>query len=78
MEEIFKPPQNCWQVKHAHRASFLIDGENYFRALHEAMQQAHQSIIIVGWDLHSELRLIRNDEKIRIFHRRLASFSITW
>lgn len=62
MEEIFKPPQNCWQVKNAHRASFLIDGENYFRALHEAMQQAHQSIIIVGWDLHSELRLIRNDD----------------
>ncbi len=61
MEDIFKPPQNCWQVKNAHRASCLIDGEDYFRALYEAMQQAHQSIIIVGWDLHSELRLIRDD-----------------
>jgi phosphatidylserine/phosphatidylglycerophosphate/cardiolipin synthase-like enzyme len=62
VEEIFKPPKNCWQVKNAHRASFLIDGENYFRALHEAMQQAHQSIIIIGWDLHSGLRLIRNGD----------------
>lgn len=61
MEDIFKPLHNCWQIKNAHRASFLIDGENYFRALHEAMQQAHQSIIIVGWDLHSELLLIRGD-----------------
>ena len=63
MEKIFKPQENCWQIKKAHRASFLIDGEVYFRALHEAMQQASQSIIIVGWDLHSELRLIRNSEK---------------
>ncbi len=60
MENLFKPQKNCWQVKKAHRASFLIDGEAYFQALHEAMRQAYQSIIIVGWDLHSELRLTRN------------------
>ena len=63
MKNIFKPQENCWQIKKAHRASFLIDGEVYFKALHETMQQASQSIIIVGWDLHSELRLIRNSEK---------------
>ncbi|MBU1568123.1 MAG: VTT domain-containing protein [Proteobacteria bacterium] len=62
MEDIFKPQENCWQIKKAHRASFLIDGEVYFRALHEAMQQASQSIIIVGWDLHSDLRLIRSSK----------------
>ncbi len=63
MQNIFKPPTNCWQVKKAHRASFLIDGEAYFRALHEAMRQARQSIMIVGWDLHSGLRLIRDEKK---------------
>ena len=63
MEKIFKPQENCWQIKKTHRASFLIDGEAYFRALHEAMQQASQSILIVGWDLHSEMRLIRNSEE---------------
>ncbi len=63
VEKIFKPEENCWQMNKAHRASFLIDGEVYFRALHETMQQARQSIIIVGWDLHSELRLIRDGEK---------------
>ena len=62
MEKIFKQQKNCWQVKTAERASFLIDGEVYFRALHEAMQQASQSIILVGWDLHSGLRLIRSGE----------------
>lgn len=62
MKKIFKQQENCWQVKTAERASFLIDGEVYFRALHEAMQQASQSIILVGWDLHSGLRLIRSGE----------------
>jgi phosphatidylserine/phosphatidylglycerophosphate/cardiolipin synthase-like enzyme/membrane protein DedA with SNARE-associated domain len=64
VEKIFKPQKNCWQVKKAHRASFLIDGEVYFRALHETMQQARQSIMIVGWDLHSGLRLLPNDENV--------------
>lgn len=63
MENIFQPKENCHQVASAKRVSFLIDGENYFRAVHTAMQQARQSIIIVGWDLHSEVRLVRTDER---------------
>ncbi|MGW8193316.1 MAG: VTT domain-containing protein [Desulforhopalus sp.] len=62
MENIFKQQHNCWKVKTAERAAFLIDGNAYFLALHEALCQARQSIIIVGWDLHSELRLIREDK----------------
>jgi uncharacterized membrane protein YdjX (TVP38/TMEM64 family) len=40
--------------------AFIIDGEAYFRALHEALSRARRSIFIVGWDLHSEVRLIRS------------------
>lgn len=63
VDHIFKPQKNCWQVNKAHRAAFLIDGEAYFRALHEAMRQARESIMIVGWDLHSGLRLIRDKKE---------------
>jgi len=62
MRELLLPGQNCWKVVHADRASFLIDGAAYFEALYKAMQQAQKSIIIVGWDVHSELRLIRHDD----------------
>lgn len=62
MEKIFTAQKNCRQIKTAHRAAFLIDGAAYFQAVHEAMRRARQSIIIVGWDLHSGLRLIRNGE----------------
>lgn len=62
MKNLFKPSSNCWKVAKAQRAAFIIDGANYFRALHEAMREARRSIIIVGWDLHSELRLVRDGE----------------
>jgi phosphatidylserine/phosphatidylglycerophosphate/cardiolipin synthase-like enzyme/membrane protein DedA with SNARE-associated domain len=62
VEKIFTAQKNCRQIKTAHRASFLIDGDAYFRAVHEAMSRARQSIMIVGWDLHSGLRLIREGE----------------
>ncbi|MFO7971748.1 MAG: VTT domain-containing protein [Desulfobacterales bacterium] len=63
MKNIFKVSKNCWKLVSANRAAFIIDGQDYFRALHEAMRQARRSIMIVGWDLHSELRMIRNGNR---------------
>ena len=62
VEDIFKAGDNCWVVKKARRVALLVDGESYFAALHQAMRQATQTIIIVGWDVHSELSLVRNGE----------------
>ncbi len=60
MDTIFTQGRNCCCLAHAHRAAFIIDGEDYFRAVRETMSQARRSIFIVGWDLHSEVRLVRN------------------
>lgn len=62
MKAFFRTSQNCWKRPLAHRAAFLVDGENYFRALHHAMRQAQRSIMIVGWDLHSDLEMIRDGD----------------
>ncbi len=51
---------NCWRVARAGRAGFIVDGESYFRAVREAIRSARRSIFLVGWDIHSELELIRN------------------
>ena len=56
----FKPSENCWRVERASRAALLIDGETYFPALREAMKRAQHAIVIVGWDIHSEVRLVRD------------------
>jgi phosphatidylserine/phosphatidylglycerophosphate/cardiolipin synthase-like enzyme/membrane protein DedA with SNARE-associated domain len=60
VENIFKPGQNCHKLAPAHRAAYLIDGEDYFGVLHQALRRARNSIFIVGWDLHSEVRLVRD------------------
>jgi len=58
---LFQPSQNCHRLVTAPRAAVVVDGEDYFRALHQAFRRAVSSIFMVGWDLHSEVRLIRDD-----------------
>jgi phosphatidylserine/phosphatidylglycerophosphate/cardiolipin synthase-like enzyme/uncharacterized membrane protein YdjX (TVP38/TMEM64 family) len=62
VEKLFKPSRNCHRLATAHRAAVVIDGADYFRALHQAFRRATASIFMVGWDLHSEVRLIRDEE----------------
>ena len=54
----FKPGHNVWRVARAERASLLIDGANYFAAVRAAMIKARHSILIAGWDIHSQTRLV--------------------
>lgn len=60
--DFFRPGQNCWRVAQARRVAFLIDGADYFAAFRNAALQAQRSICIVGWDVHSDLRLLRDEQ----------------
>ena len=59
---IIRAGENCWRTEIAQRIAVAIDGECYFRALREAILGARQRVMILGWDIHSQLRLVR-DEK---------------
>ncbi|MBX3179533.1 MAG: VTT domain-containing protein [Candidatus Hydrogenedentes bacterium] len=49
-----------WRVA-AGRLSPLVDGEEYYPALRDALIGARKQIFIVGWDLHTEVLLLRGD-----------------
>lgn len=49
-----------WRVT-AGRLSPLVDGEEYYPALRDALIGARKQIFIVGWDLHTEVLLLRGD-----------------
>lgn len=49
---------NCWHKERADSIAFLVDGEEYYRAVREALVQARHSILLLGWDIDSRLRLI--------------------
>lgn len=61
IKPIIQPEKNCWSTKPANRATVLIDGENYFGALYEAILNARQIIMIMGWDIDSRIRLTRSE-----------------
>jgi phosphatidylserine/phosphatidylglycerophosphate/cardiolipin synthase-like enzyme len=54
---VLREGRNCWRVSQADRAAVLIDGENYFAHLHDALLLARQSILILGWDLDGRIKL---------------------
>lgn len=54
---IFCTGCNCCAVAHADRVALLIDGEAYFRAFAQAAERARHSIVILGWDFDSRVRL---------------------
>ena len=86
---LFRPGLNCHRVARARRAALLIDGEAYFRAFAQAALQAKSSIVLVGWDFHSQTRLHLNlagvPDQLGDFlnfllhrHRRLKIFILAW
>ena len=57
MSDILLEGRNCWKITDASRVKFLIDGAAYFAALADALDQARESILIVGWDFDSRVQL---------------------
>ncbi|GAA4334967.1 VTT domain-containing protein [Pigmentiphaga soli] len=50
-----QPGRNCWRAVHADRFRLLIDADEYFRAVRQAIANASESVFIVGWNVDSSL-----------------------
>lgn len=68
-----QPGKNCWRIEAATKLQFLIDGEEYFRALRATLRRAQHSIYILGWDIDSRVALPRGDADDEM-PERLAQF----
>jgi phosphatidylserine/phosphatidylglycerophosphate/cardiolipin synthase-like enzyme/uncharacterized membrane protein YdjX (TVP38/TMEM64 family) len=53
--------RNCWRVAKARRLALLIDGEAYFAAVRGALMAAQRRAVILAWDIHSKVELLRDD-----------------
>src|SRR5947209_8403959 len=60
---ILQRGRNVWRIERAGRMAVLVDGAAFFRAVREALLEARRSVFIVGWDLHSQTRLIGDGEE---------------
>lgn len=57
-KSILKVGRNCWRICRAEKISFLIDGEQYFSGLHDSLYLANQQVMVLAWDIYSQLKLI--------------------
>lgn len=60
-DRLLEPGRSCWRIASAARGAFLVDGEAYFRALHDALGRAREQVIILAWDVDSRLELLQGD-----------------
>lgn len=61
--KILQPGRNCYRVDKAEKVSFLVDGANYFKALYDSLPLAEQRIMILAWDIYSQLKLVPPGEE---------------
>ncbi len=62
-QTFFREGGNCWAVKPSERFGWCIDGESYFSALRHSLIHAQHEILILGWDIDSRFKLVRDDEE---------------
>jgi phospholipase D1/2 len=74
LPQIVQPGANCWRIARAHRVTFLIDGDDYFSAFHAAVSHGRHSVFIIGWDINSQVELLRNGKPTNKLPRSLGSF----
>jgi phospholipase D1/2 len=56
---IAKERVNCWRRCQAERVAFLFDASSYYQALAAALERAERSVLVLGWDIDSRVRLRR-------------------
>ena len=48
---------NCWRIEPAERFAVIVDAADYFRTARDAMLQAREQILLVGWDVDPRILL---------------------
>jgi phosphatidylserine/phosphatidylglycerophosphate/cardiolipin synthase-like enzyme len=54
---ILRPGETCWRIEPADRVAFLVDTQDYFAAVFEALAKARRSILLLGWGFDPRTRL---------------------
>lgn len=73
---ILVPGQTCWRIESAERTAFLVDGEAYFRAFRDTASRAKHSIMILGWDIDTQVELVREDSPSLGLPSKLGEFLV--
>lgn len=48
---------NCWRIERADRFALIVDAADYFKAVKAAILNARHSVMLIGWDFDTRIRL---------------------
>ncbi|MCB2067263.1 MAG: phospholipase [Erythrobacter sp.] len=71
-----------WRYARASRVRVIVDGEDYFELIQQAMLKARSRVLLIGWDFDTRIHLSRGRRWwqagwVRLYPARLGSF-ILW
>ena len=49
--------RNCWRIERARRLALIVDAADYFRHAKSAMLRAQHTIMLIGWDFDTRIKL---------------------
>ncbi len=52
-----EPGRNCWRIDAVKRAAVIVDADDYYRLVREAMMNAREQILLIGWDFDTRISL---------------------
>ncbi len=61
-DSAFKPGHNCWKSSTADRATVLVDGKDYFKAIYYSISNSESLVVILAWDIDSRISLLRGED----------------
>lgn len=76
-DRVIRPGHNAWRVEQADRATVIIDAEDYFRAVRDAMLKAKHQILLIGWDFDARIRLADASDAVPEAPQQVGPF-LTW
>lgn len=53
----FLAGSNCWRIEPSERFAVIVDAADYFRVARDAMLEAREQILLVGWDVDPRILL---------------------
>lgn len=54
---ILQPGLTCWRVEQANRLAPIVDAASYFQLLQKALQHAQHSVLFIGWEFDTRIKL---------------------
>lgn len=51
------PGDTCWRIERANRFAFIVDAADYYRLAKQAILNARHSVMLIGWDFDSRIKL---------------------